>query len=283
MEADSMTRYEGLVNMENTCVAYGSFESVHKGHLKVAETVAAVAKEKGLTPVVVSVPVQGEVFTTEEEKEYLLKDTGVEVLVSAVEVDVEKVIKTLGAKVIVVGETSKDLEAVKTAAEKAGVEVVVVETVKAGGEVVSLEGVKAAYLANDYVKMTELCGHPYVMLGEVVHGKALGRTQGMPTANLGVADNKIKPQDAVYCTRVLLGDETFKAMTNIGKRPSVDDFDYVTIEAFILDFKRDIYGQKLVLEVHKHVRGVVKFNSLAEVRAQIDKDIQEVRDFLDNL
>ncbi len=278
-----MTRHEGFVSMTNTCVTYGSFESVHKGHLKVAETVAAVAKKKGLTPVVVSVPVEGKVFTTEEEKEYLLKDTGIEALVTAEAVDAEKVIETLGAKVIVVGETSKDLEALKAAAEKAGVEVVVVEAVKVGEEIVSYEAVKAAYLANDYVKMTELCGHPYVMLGEVVHGKALGRTQGMPTANLGVADNKIKPQDAVYCTRVLLGDEGFKAMTNIGKRPSVDDFDYVTIEAFILDFKRDIYGQKLVLEVHKHVRGVVKFNSLAEVKAQIDKDIQEVRDFLDNL
>lgn len=278
-----MKRYEGLVSMENTCVAFGSFEGVHKGHVKVAETVAAVAKEKGLTPVVVSIPVEGKVFTTEEEKEYLLKDTGVEALITVEAADAEKVIEALGAKVIVVGETSSDLEAVKSASEKAGVEVVVVEAVKVGEEVVSYEAVKAAYLADDYIKMTELCGHPYVMIGEVVHGKALGRIQGMPTANLGVADNKIKPQDAVYCTRVLLGDEVFKAMTNIGKRPSVDDYDYVTIEAFILDFKRNIYGQKLVLEVHKHVRGVVKFNSLAEVKAQIDKDIQEVREFLDGI
>lgn len=278
-----MVRYDSLVSMENTCVAFGSFESVHKGHIKVAETVAAIAKEKGLTPVIVSVPAEGKVFTTEEEKEYLLKDTGIEALITCEAVDAEKVIETLGAKIIVVGETSKDVDAVKAAAEKGDAEVVVVEAVKVGDEVVTLDAVKAAYEANDYIKMTELCGHPYVMIGEVVHGKALGRTQGMPTANLGVADNKIKPLDAVYCTRVLLGDEVFKAMTNIGKRPSVDDFDYVTIEAFILDFKRDIYGQKLVLEVQKHVRGVVKFNNLAEVKAQIDKDIQEVREFLDNI
>lgn len=282
-----MTRYENVVDMKNTCVAFGSFESVHKGHIKVAETVAAVAKEKGLTSVVVSIPAGGKVFTTEDEKEYLLKNTEIEVLVTCKKVAedfVEKVIiDTLGAKVIVVGETSKDLETLKVAAEKTGVEVVVVEAVKVGEDIVSLDLVKAAYEACDYVRMTELLGHPYVMLGEVVHGKALGRTQGMPTANLGVADNKIKPIDAVYCTRVLLGDESFKAMTNIGKRPSVDNFDYVTIEAFILDFARNIYGQKLVLEVHKYVRGVVKFDSLAEVRAQIDKDIQEVRDFLDNI
>lgn len=282
-----MKRYNEVVSMQNTCVAFGEFESMHKGHLKVAKTVADVAKEKGLSAVIVSTPVEGKVFTTEDEKEYLLKDYAIDAFVTCEKCAddfVENVIfGTLGAKVVVIGETSSKLEAVRAAAEKAGAEVVIVEAEKDGADVITVDSIRKVFEACDYEKMTELLGHPYVMLGEVVHGKALGRTQGMPTANLGVPDCKIKPIDAVYCTRVLLGDESFKAMTNIGKRPSVDDFDYVTIEAFILDFKRDIYGQKLVLEVHKYVRGVKKFNDLAEVKAQIDKDIQEVRDFLDHI
>ena len=121
------------------------------------------------------------------------------------------------------------------------------------------------------------------MLGKVVHGKALGRTVGMPTANLQVPDKKIKPLDGVYCTRIILDNELFLAMTNIGKRPSVDTFDYVTIEAFILDFSRDIYGKQLVLEVHKFIRGVIKFDNLEQVQAQVQKDITEVRNLLDKI
>lgn len=282
-----MKKYDKVVNMIDTCVAFGEFESMHKGHLSVVKTVADVAKDKGLNSVIVSMPVEGKVFTTEEEKEYLIKDYEIDTFVTCTECTegfIENTIfGTLGAKVVVIGETSSKLAEVRAAAEKVNAEVVVVEAVKDEEKVITLDAVKEAFEACDYIKMKELLGHPYIMMGEVVHGKALGRTQGMPTANLGVPDCKIKPIDAVYCTRVLLGDESFKAMTNIGKRPSVDDFDYVTIEAFILDFKRDIYGKKLVLEVHKYVRGVKKFNDLAEVKAQIDKDIQEVRDFLDRI
>ena len=120
------------------------------------------------------------------------------------------------------------------------------------------------------------------MIGEVEHGKALGRTVGMPTANLSSETDKIKPLDGVYATVVHVDDEVYKSMTNIGKRPSVDDFDYVTIEAFILDFARDIYGKTLVLEVHQFVRGVQKFANLEEVQKQVQKDIQKVREVLEN-
>ncbi|MBQ8802585.1 MAG: riboflavin biosynthesis protein RibF [Tyzzerella sp.] len=267
--------------MRNTCLAYGTFESVHKGHLKIAETVVSVAREKGLKSAIISIPETGEVFTTEEEKEYLFKKIGIEAFLTCEAMGVEELVRVFDVRVLVVGETSKNLEEVKTAVEKTGAEVVVVPAVKVNEEVVTMDLVKTTYEANDYERLSELCGHPYLMIGEVVHGKALGRTEKMPTANLKVPDEKIKPLDAVYCTRVRLGDEVLKTVTNIGKRPSVDDFNYVTIETLILDFDRDIYGQKLVLEVHKYIRDVMKFDSLAEVKAQIDKDIEEVKNFFD--
>ena len=68
-----------------------------------------------------------------------------------------------------------------------------------------------------------------------------------------------------------------------GKRPSVDNNDYITIEAFLLDFKQNIYGEPFRLEVHKFIRGVVKFDNLEEVQKQVQKDLQKVRDFLDDL
>lgn len=278
-----MKKYDEIVNLKDTCVAYGSFDGMHKGHLKVAKELAAQAGEKGLTSVVLSCPAGEQVLTTEREKEYFLKDTGVDVMMSCeTGTDMLKAaIETLGAKVLVIGENHKDMEAVKAAAEEAGVEVVVCEAETCDGEIITAEAVKKAFDACDFEKVTELCGHAYTMIGEVMHGKALGRTVGMPTANLGAPDCKLKPPSGAYATSVTVDGETFKSMTNIGKRPSVDDFDYVTIEAFILDFSRDIYGKEIVLEVRKFVRGVIKFANLEEVQKQVQKDIQTVRDVLE--
>ena len=148
------------------------------------------------------------------------------------------------------------------------------------GTVITTEAVRTAFDASDFDKILELCGHPYIMIGSVEHGKALGRTVGMPTANLGVADDKLKPPSGVYATSVKIDDGVFKAMTNIGKRPSVDNYDYVTIEAFILDFARDIYGKKIILGVRQFVRGVQKFDNLEQVQKQVQKDIEKVREVL---
>ena len=79
----------------------------------------------------------------------------------------------------------------------------------ADGEVVTTAQVKEAFDKSDFDKIYDLCGHPYIMIGEVEHGKALGRTVGMPTANLGVADSKLKPPSGVYATSVQIDDEVF--------------------------------------------------------------------------
>lgn len=275
--------------MKDTCVAYGYFDGVHKGHLAVAKKVVEVAKEKGLTPVIVSYAKEGQVLSTEEEKEYLFKKEGVQEVVTYSENEAEEVVVkdvlagTLGAKVIVVGAEHESLAKVEETAKACGVEVVVCDTVTVDGEVVTTAQVKEAFDKSDFDKIYDLCGHPYIMIGEVEHGKALGRTVGMPTANLGVADSKLKPPSGVYATSVQIDDEVFKSMTNIGKRPSVDDFDYVTIEAFILDFARDIYGKKIILGARQFVRGVQKFNNLEEVQQQVQKDIQKVREVLQSV
>ena len=281
---------ENVREMKDTCVAYGCFDGVHKGHLAVAKKVVEAAKEKGLTPVIVSCAKEGQVLSTEEEKEYLFKKEGVQEVVTysgdetAEEVFVKDVLAgTLGAKVIVVGANNANVAKVEEAAKACGAELVVCETVEADGEVITTAQVKEAFDKSDFDKIYDLCGHPYIMISEVEHGKALGRTVGMPTANLGVADSKLKPPSGVYATSVQIDDEVFKSMTNIGKRPSVDDFDYVTIEAFILDFARDIYGKKIILGVRQFVRGVQKFNNLEGVQQQVQKDIQKVREVLQSV
>ena len=128
-----------------------------------------------------------------------------------------------------------------------------------------------------------MLGHPYLVMGEVMHGKALGRTVGMPTANIGYKMYKQLPAYGVYGTISDIEGKDVKGLTNIGKRPSVDSFDYATIEAFLLDFSGDLYGKIITLEVHVFIRGVVKFNGLDEVKAQVNKDTESIRAYLDKL
>lgn len=118
---------------------------------------------------------------------------------------------------------------------------------------------------------------PVILTGKIVHGKALGRTVGMPTANIEVVDGKMLPECGVYDTRITTAGRRYPAVTNIGTRPSVDDKQHVTVEAHILDFHEDIYGEDVILEVLEFLRPIQKFGSLEEVQLQVAKDIEQVR------
>lgn len=297
-----------LEKLENTCVTFGMFDGMHKGHMTVAKTVAEESKKRSLNSVILSfdgtrdkIVDQTNILTTEEEKVYYLKKMGIDKFISySYTEEIQKMeadifIKTilsdaLGAKVVVVGrdcrfgkEGKGNLELLEKEAPKYGMHIVVCETVLAGGQPITSDSVKTAFKACDFEKMIELCGHPYTMIGEVMHGKALGRTVGMPTANLGVPDCKLKPPSGVYATLTDIEGDTYKGLTNIGKRPSVDDGDYITIETFLLDFAKDIYGKKIIMEVYLYIRGVVKFDCLEEVQKQVQKDLDKTKNYLEQI
>ena len=119
---------------------------------------------------------------------------------------------------------------------------------------------------------------PVILIGKVVRGKALGRTVGMPTANLCITEGTM-PEEGVYATRIRIGDGVYTSVTNIGRRPTVDDESYITVETFILDFNEEIYGQFVKLEVYKFLRPIQKFSSLEEVQKQVEKDIEETKNY----
>jgi len=114
---------------------------------------------------------------------------------------------------------------------------------------------------------------PIILSGKIVHGKALGRTVGMPTANLCITEGTM-PEEGVYATRIRIGDGVYISVTNIGRRPTVDDESYITVETFIIDFDKEIYGEQTVLEVHQFLRPIQKFDSLQEVQEQVQKDVE---------
>ena len=113
---------------------------------------------------------------------------------------------------------------------------------------------------------------PVILIGKVVRGKALGRTVGMPTANLCITEG-ISPEEGVYATRIQIGDVVYTSVTNIGRRPTVDDESYITVETFIIDFDKEIYGERAILEVHQFLRPIQKFESLQDVQKQVQRDV----------
>ena len=107
-------------------------------------------------------------------------------------------------------------------------------------------------------------------------GNQMGRTVGMPTANFDSSKIQVElPEDGVYGSLVTLSDGQEKyGVTNIGTKPSVDDSGKHNVETHILDFDGDLYGQELSVRIVKRIRDIQKFNSLEEVKTQVDQDKQ---------
>ena len=142
------------------------------------------------------------------------------------------------------------------------------------------ETILSAFQRGDFETCTALCGRPYTLTGTIEHGLALGRTVGMPTANLHVDDGEALPPDGVYATITRLPKGKYMGLTNIGPKPSVDDSGRVTVETNLFDFSRDIYGERCSLEIRFRIRGIQKFAGLDEVRAQVGRDIAAAREKL---
>lgn len=120
----------------------------------------------------------------------------------------------------------------------------------------------------------------YVLTGEVIHGKGLGKTMGMPTANIKPAEEIIPPA-GVYIAMVSVDGREYAGITNIGTRPTVDSDETPTFETNIFDYEGDLYGKKLTLKLFKRLRPQMKFASKEELIAQIARDSARAREFFE--
>ena len=114
-----------------------------------------------------------------------------------------------------------------------------------------------------------------IIRGTVVHGKGLGRTVGMCTANLAPEAGCAIPSDGVYASIVAIGEERYIGVTNIGRRPTVDAEERRTIETNIIGFSRDIYGVRIELRIMCFIRPIRRMESLMKVRELVDMDKEE--------
>jgi riboflavin kinase/FMN adenylyltransferase len=156
----------------------------------------------------------------------------------------------------------------------------IIGRVELEGITVSSTYIRTLIAQGEMERAVEYLGHPQVLTGTVVHGKQLGRTIGIPTANLDLPDGLVKPAFGVYASKVVLENgEEHLAVTNVGIRPTIHDGDRVTVEPWILDYSGDLYGQQLRLELYHFLRSERRFNGLEELKAEICRNAEETRQY----
>ena len=151
-----------------------------------------------------------------------------------------------------------------------------VEQVEKDGIRVSSTHIRSLLEQGDLEQANRYLGHSHILSGTVCHGKALGRTIGIPTANLSYPRFMVQLPYGVYATRVTVEGKTFPAVTNVGNRPTVNG-ENVTVESYLLGFKGDLYGKNIQVEFLRFVRKEQKFESLAALQQQIRIDIENCK------
>lgn len=141
---------------------------------------------------------------------------------------------------------------------------------------VSSTKIRAALHIGDIKKANELAGKYYTLEGVVIHGEKRGRLIGFPTANVHVGDaHKLIPANGVYAVKAYLKETAYKAMLNIGVRPTISSSNHRSIEVNIIDFDQDIYDETLRIEFVDKLRDEIKFNGIDELIAQLTIDKQD--------
>lgn len=125
-------------------------------------------------------------------------------------------------------------------------------------------------------------GHPHVLTGQVIHGRHLGTTLGIPTANLQLPPELVVPKFGVYMCRCLVDGKHYPAVTNVGTRPTVNG-DSITVEPWILDYEGDLYGREITLEFYRFLRPEHKFPDLQSLKAEIVRNAGQTREYFREL
>ena len=164
--------------------------------------------------------------------------------------------------------------------EKAGIGYDCIEDVMVDGIVVSSTYIRQLISQGDMEGAARFLGHPYTVTGVVEHGRKVGTSVlKVPTVNLALPPEMALPPYGVYATRVLVGSQSYVAATNIGVKPTFVDSGAPTIEPHLLDFAGDLYGQMIHVELHKFLRPEMQFESADALRAAIEENIRQTRDY----
>lgn len=296
--------------LDHAWATIGSFDGVHRGHQAVIRRLVDGAHETGVPAVVVtffphpSVVLRGSngpfFLTTPEERAALLDALGVDVVVTLrfdrqmAALTAEEFMRWLSAHLglqrLFVGYDfalgrgrEGNTDRLRELGGQLGYTLELTEPYEIGGEPVSSSRIRALLSRGSVSEVTGLLGRPYALSGDIVRGDGRGHGLGIPTANLSVWQERIVPAVGVYATWAIIDGERHAAVTNIGVRPTFENEPvFARIETHLLDFDRDLYGQKLQLEFIEYLRREQRFPSIQALLDQIHQDIARTREVLEH-
>jgi riboflavin kinase/FMN adenylyltransferase len=279
-------------------VTSGTFDGVHLGHQKILGRLKELAARKqGETvlltywphPRLILQPKDNNLrlLTTLTEKVKLLEELGVDHLIilpftkelsqmSSEEFIREILVEKIQTKTLVIGYDHKfgknregSFEYLQSHSHLFGFDMEEISRQDVDDLAVSSTKIRTALAQGDISTASKYLGRPYFLSGQVVKGQQIGRSIGFPTANIHVVDNyKLLPRDGAYAVYAEVGANRCKAILNIGDRPTVDG-KKKTIEAHLIDFDGDVYGQELSIHFQEFLREEEKFENLDALKNQL--------------
>ncbi len=169
-----------------------------------------------------------------------------------------------------------NFDLLKTWAQSRQIQAIEVAPVSVEGHVISSTMVRRQIESGDIVAANARLGRPYQLIGRVTRGQGLGSRLGFPTANLEV-ENELLPRRGVYAARAILTDSTHAAAVNIGRRPTIEHAGDLRVEAHLLDFTGDLYGQTLRLDFLERLRDEQAFENVEKLQSQLERDCVQTR------
>ena len=304
---DPVTPPPGLAG---AVVAIGNFDGVHRGHLAVIKRAKTVAQELNCPCAVLTFePHPTDFFkgpntifrlTPRDAKARALEQLGLDGMIvipfdkvlaglPAEAFIVEILVRRLNVRAVVAGYDfhfgtgrSGSPAVLKEAGKRHGFAVEIVERVPADtayiNEAASSTAARAVLEAGDVENAARLLGHPFAIMGKVIHGQELGRTLGFPTANL-LPDPSCRLRHGIYAVRVVAGTKTYAGVASYGRRPTFDNGSAL-LEAVLFDFSGDLYGETIEVLFIGWIRAEAKFASAAALIAQMKRDDARAREIL---
>ncbi len=284
---------------QETAAAIGKFDGIHIGHRRLLEEILA-RKKSGLTacvftfdppPAVLFGVSDGKDLTSKKEKRLLFSRMGVDILVEfPMNRETAAMAPEAFARDVLAGQLQVRFLAAGTdlsfgakgagnaallqeMGQELGFEVKTIDKVCVEGEEVSSTLVRAKVEKGDMEAAERLLGMPYMIAGEVVRGNQVGRTLGFPTVNVLPGEDKLLPPNGVYFSQVRCGDRMYRAISNVGYKPTVTDRKVMGVESYLYDFAGDMYGKRVEVYLRKFRRPERRFDSLEALREQLREDI----------
>ncbi len=298
------------LSLQNSHLTIGVFDGVHRGHQEIirklvqdahAQSTSAVVLTFDPHPAMILSGQEIKYLTTPEERAHLFAELGVDYVItqrftrelstaSAGEF-MSRLKKSLGLKRLLIGydfALGRGREGNAARLTELGKEmeytVEVIQAISDESGVISSTEIRKLVGTGNVTEAAKLLGHNYSISGAVIHGEGRGKKINFPTANIDYPKQKTIPSNGIYAGWAYLGSEKFMAATNIGFNPTfTPQRQLASLEPYLLDFDRDIYGQELKLEFVARLRDELKFDSVEALIEKIHEDVKQTRQVLMNI